>query len=565
MLCPLGCPIGFNMSRLSTGPEFPSRICARGLFGSELLTHDQRIAAPLVRVNGVLREASWNTAIERLASRLTGVMGESGPDSIAIVTEPNRGTHQLEAVARLAEVIGTGSVACAFEPQDWPLGTTVQSASASAIEEANCVVIVGDVFTTHPVMAGTIIDAKFTARGNSLFVIEPRRSNTAWFATSHLQNRPGTEALVLAAILAALQPEPVGEFAWLKSVDAVELASAAGLDQHMVVRVGRAFSAAEKAAIVLAPPARGIADVSLVATLANLLVKAGGTGKALVALPSGGNAIGAADVAARHGWIQVSQLRAGLESGAYKALLCLGTDLPSCYPSAALSKALAAMPLVASVALFRGETESVADIVLPECTWLEDKGVAQLYDRSTVQWSEVALPSWGTLPLTTIIDRLIDRLVAALPVAQRKVEPPIAVPAGAGPSIVERLQRVVKSSGVEAGDLALVTVSASGHAGAGSVTRWMQWARDVFPVGFIELAQDDLREMGVSDGEAVTVKSASGTVDLVARATDRLERGTAAVASYDSAARGLFDWSPAGDGWFPTGPARIAVRKYHSS
>ncbi|MFW6056381.1 MAG: molybdopterin oxidoreductase family protein [Chloroflexota bacterium] len=560
LLCPLGCPIGFNISRLSTGPEFPSRVCARGIFGSELLKHDQRIATPLVRSQSVLREASWDAAIERLASGISSAVKEGGPDSVAIVTEPGRSTQELEAVARLADAIGTRSVACAFEPQDWPLVTAIESGPLSAVEEASCVLVIGDVFSTHPVIARTIIDAKYTARGNNLLVLDPRRSNTAWYASTHLQNRPGSEALVLAAILAALHPgtDVTGEAPWLKDIDSVAFAAAAGIDPGDIARAAHAFAAAEKGAIVLAPPTRGVSDVALTAALAGLIVKAGGKGKGLVALPSEGNAAGAADVARRHAWLDVSRVREGLESGEYKALLCIGTDIASAYPSAALSRSLEKLSFVGTVSLFHGETEAVADVVLAGTTWLEDDGEIRLFDGSTAAWKAVVSPSWAALPLGPIVDRITAALPATSNTASaRNASAPAAVTIG------ERLERVRKSLS-SSNDLSLVTIGASGHSGAGTVTRWVQWARDMFPHGFVELGEGQAAAMGITDGEQVTVTGDSGSAQCVVRVTDRLEDGVAAVASYDPAARALFDWSAQDDGWFATGPGHVTVKRLQS-
>ncbi|MFW6102693.1 MAG: molybdopterin oxidoreductase family protein [Chloroflexota bacterium] len=535
-------------------------MCARGIFGSELLKHDQRIATPLVRSESLLRETSWDAAIERLASGISSAVKDGGPDSVAIVTGPSRSTQELEAVARLADAIGTRSVACAFEPQDWPLVTTVESGPVSAVEEANCVLVIGDVFSTHPVVARTIIDAKYTARGNNLFVLDPRRSNTAWYASTHLQNRPGSEALVLAAMLAALEPgtDVTGEASWLKDVDSAALAAAAGIDPGDIARAARAFAAAEKGAIVLAPSARGVTDVALTATLAGLIAKAGGAGKGLVALPSEGNARGAADVVLRHAWLNFSEVRKGLESGAYNALLCMGTDIASAYPSAALLQSLQKLSFVGTVSLFRGETEAVADVVLAGTTWLEDDGEVRLFDGSTASWKSVVSPSWAALPVGAVV----DRITAALPGASGTAREG-GTPSPANVAIAERLEQVRKSVS-SSKDLSLVTLGASGHSGAGAVTRWVQWARDMFPHGFIELGETQAAGMGITDGEQVSVTGDSGSARCVVRATDRLEDGVAAVASYDPAARALFDWSAEDDGWFATGPGHVTVKRLQS-
>jgi predicted molibdopterin-dependent oxidoreductase YjgC len=549
--------MGFNVNRdVVVGPEFPGKVCARGIYGTELLRHNRRIATPLVRVDGILRESSWDSAIERMASGLESAVRTGDAGSVAVVIGANRSTSELEAVAHLADVIGTGLVACAFEPQDWPLAVSGAGAAVEVLREANCIVVLGDAFTTHPVIAKTIIDAKFTARDNSLFVIDARRSNTAWYATAHLQNRPGTESLVLAAVLAALVAQGAASNvpAWLKDVDAAALTASAGLASGAVARVARAFAAAEKAAIVLAPGTRGVSDVSLVAELARLVVQSAGAGKQLVLLPSEGNVGGAVEVARRHSWQSVAQLITELESGRCKALLSVGADVASQYPSDRLSRALAGLDFVGSIALFHGETEAHADVIAAGSSWLESAGEARLFDGHSIAWSEVVPPSWATLPLNEIVGRLEAALPS--PAATTKAS---EKPSPAGVSVPDRLAVVMSSAGSRDGTLALVTLGASGHTGSGTVTRWSQWARDMFPGGFIEMAEADAAEAGIVEGQTVAVAGVSGPVGLTVHVTDRLQPGVAAVASYDPAARGLFDWEPAADGWFATGPGSVRV------
>jgi predicted molibdopterin-dependent oxidoreductase YjgC len=303
ILCSLGCDVAFSVKGDNViGPEFnptagphSARICSRGLYGAELMTHPQRVSTPLTRREGKLREASWQTAVDSLASALRDVMAKHGPESVAIVTEPTRSTAELEAVGRLARTLGTQSVSCMFEPQDWPLVAHEASAGVAAVEEANCVIVLGDVFISHSVVAKNIIDAKYTARGNSLFVVDPRRSNTAWYASEHVQNNPGTEALVLACILKALRASgkaPGDEHAWLDSLEEAALLAAVGVGKDSVAWMARSFADAGKAAIVVAPGARGMHDVALVARLANLAATISGDQKGCVLLPSGGNVRG---------------------------------------------------------------------------------------------------------------------------------------------------------------------------------------------------------------------------------------------------------------------------------
>lgn len=575
LLCSLGCDIAFRVKgEAVVGPEFLStdgpsgtRVCARGLYGSELLSHPQRVATPLIRRDGVLRESSWDAAIDTVGAAIRNVVEAYGPGAVAIVTEATRSSEELEAVALLARSIGTGAVSCVFEPQDWPLVARESSAGVASIQEANCVIVLGDVFFTHPVIAKEIIDAKYTARGNSLFVVDPRKSNTAWYASEHVRNRPGTEALVLACILKALKT--VGRMSsdshsWLDSVDEKALLETAGVARDTVARIARAFSDAGKAAVVVAPPVRGMNDVALVARLATLIAEVLGEQKACVLLPSGGNVRGARAVAAKYNWRPVSTLTADLEAGRYRALVSFGADLLASFPSAALTHAVSGLDCVVSFSLFTGDIENASSVVLAGASWLEADGTGMLFDDALIQWKGVGSTSWGTRALPEVA-----ALIGAA-VGQPGQQPGRAHGGDARADMFDTSESGLAAR-VEAvramcaapvgGDLALVTLPASGHAGAGVVTGWMQWAREVFPTGFCEISTQDAAALDIVEGEAVVVDSPSGQLELRARLTDRLQKGVIAVPGYDAAVRTLFSWQVGADGWFSTGPGTARVRR----
>jgi len=572
VLCPLGCNIAFlAKGEAVVGPEFVSaggdhdaRVCARGIYGTELLNHPQRVAEPFVRREGRLRESSWPAAVEQLASALRGVIETHGPESVAIVTEPTRSTRELEAVGHLARTIGAGAVSCLFEPQDWPLVARETSAGVSAVVEANCVIAFGDVFQTHPVIAKEIIDAKYTARGNSLFVVDPRRTNTAWFASDHVQNRPGTEALVLACMLKSLKTSgkvAADCCAWLDSIDEKSLLDTAGVSRDAVARMARSFMDAGKAAIVVAPPVRGMYDVALVSRLARQLAAACGDQKECILLPSGGNVRGAQDVIAKGGWTPVSTLVAELETGKYRALVSLGADLVAEFPSTALAEAIGNLDLVASVSLFRGEFEKSASIVLGSASWLESDGSALLFDGSLVEWKAVGGPSWGTRTLVDIVS-LIEAAMGqgASHSKSSDKKDTVAASADSDAVLAARIKSVLVAAQPRLGyELLLVTLPSSGHSGAGEVTGWIDWAREMFPGGFVDISVQDAAAREISDKDIVVVASPEAELELQARVTDRLKQGVIAVPGYDAAARALFLWQPGADGWFPTGPGNVHV------
>jgi len=567
LFCPLGCDIAFRVRGDEViGPEFcgpaethAGRVCGRGLYGTELLNHPQRIATPLVRKDGRLHETSWDTALEAAAAGLRKVLETSGPDAIAVVTEPNRSLADLGAASRLAQAVGTGEIFCAFEPQDWPMLSDEADAGVSAIEEASCVLVIGDLFASHPVLAKEVIEAKYTARGNSLFVIDPRRSNTAWYASSHVQNRAGTEALVLALILKAVVESGKGGSApaWLNEFDADAFAGTCGVSRSDIARIARSFVDAEKAAVVFAPPARGVSDVGLVASLVRLLAGVAGQGKECVCLAAGGNSRGATAMARSEGWKPVSELVEGLCSGKYRALVSLGADLYESYPTEALRGALSSLDYSVSFSMFHGLLEQSASVVLGESSWLESDGAAELYAGRVADWKTVGRPSWATRPVAVGV----DALMSALGVAGQSGGKRVSAAAAVEMQWSARLEAVRQAAAsVPADGMSLVALPAAGHSGSGSVTGHINWASQMFPTGFAEMSAEAAAAVGARDGDTLVVHSGNADVELTLKVTDRLAQDTVAVPAYDTKARQLFDWAHK-DGWFGTGPAVVRVSR----
>ncbi len=67
------------------GPNYGS-LCVKGRFGYDFVGHPERLKKPLIRDNGVLREAEWDEALDLVKSRLETIRDTSGPDSIALLT-----------------------------------------------------------------------------------------------------------------------------------------------------------------------------------------------------------------------------------------------------------------------------------------------------------------------------------------------------------------------------------------------------------------------------------------------------------------------------------------------
>lgn len=94
-----------------TSPVNKGKLCVKGRFGFDYVHHPDRLQYPLIRENGELKQASWNTALKLVASRLMEIKEKYGPDSIAFLSSAkctNEENYLLQKFAR--SVIGTNNI-----------------------------------------------------------------------------------------------------------------------------------------------------------------------------------------------------------------------------------------------------------------------------------------------------------------------------------------------------------------------------------------------------------------------------------------------------------------------
>ncbi|CAN2048495.1 Formate dehydrogenase domain-containing protein [Candidatus Magnetomoraceae bacterium gMMP-1] len=68
-----------------TGPNYGS-LCVKGRFGFDFINSPKRLKSPLIKENGKFREASWDEALDLVASKLGKIKEDHGGDSIGVFT-----------------------------------------------------------------------------------------------------------------------------------------------------------------------------------------------------------------------------------------------------------------------------------------------------------------------------------------------------------------------------------------------------------------------------------------------------------------------------------------------
>lgn len=88
--CGVGCALSLNVDgdriiSVSPGPEplvNQGALCSKGRFGFDFVHHADRLKKPLIRKNGELVPATWDEALDLVATRFADVVSTHGPDAL---------------------------------------------------------------------------------------------------------------------------------------------------------------------------------------------------------------------------------------------------------------------------------------------------------------------------------------------------------------------------------------------------------------------------------------------------------------------------------------------------
>jgi formate dehydrogenase len=227
-----------------------------------------RVTTPLRRrPNGSFEPVDWDTAIAEVAARLKAVRDRHGGDAIFYYGGGGQGNHLPGAYATatrrtLGSSFRSSALAQEKTGEFWVSHRMFGTAMIRAdFEHCDVALFLGK----NPWNSHSIPHARVTLKAiakdptRTLVVVDPRRTETAELADIHLQLRPGTDAFLLAALLAILLEEGLWDRPFLEA-HAVELApveaairavpvadfcARAGLDEALVRRTARVLGKAK--------------------------------------------------------------------------------------------------------------------------------------------------------------------------------------------------------------------------------------------------------------------------------------------------------------------------------
>jgi formate dehydrogenase major subunit len=225
------------------GPANNNRLCVKGRFGFDYIHHPDRLTKPLLRRDGVpkdanlqirrdeigkyFREATWEEALAKSASGLNRIHEQDGGKAIAgfgsakgsneeaylfqKLIRQGFGTNNVDHCTRLCHA---SSVAALMEG----VNSGAVTAPFTAAKDSDCIIVIGArPAENHPVAATFLKNA--AKRGAKMIVMDPRGQNQgiARYASHTLQFKPGRDVALLNAMLNVIVAEGMVDIQYVQA------------------------------------------------------------------------------------------------------------------------------------------------------------------------------------------------------------------------------------------------------------------------------------------------------------------------------------------------------------
>ncbi len=458
--CGAGCEIyigvrGDKIVSVRSNPASESgrsgRLCVKGRFGiADFVNSPERLTKPLIRRNGRLEEATWDEALELVASRLkaykpeeTGVVASAkctNEDNYVIqkFARAALGTNNIDHCARLCHASTLAGLSRTF-------GAGAMTNSINEIGNAATIMAIGTNTTeAHPVIGFEIKRA--VNRGAKLIVINPREVDLAGFATVWLRQRPGTDVALLMGMMRVIVDEGLADDTFinercenfdefrksLAEFDIDSVSKITGVPREQIAQAARIYATDRPSSIFYAmgitQHSHGTDNVIAIADLAMLTGNIGKPSAGVNPLRGQNNVQGACDVGClpnvftgyqtvtdvntrkkfEDAWgcalpgtpgLAVTEMLPAAYEGKLKAMYLVGENPVLSEPDAKhATEALSRLDFLVVQDIFLTETAKMADVVLPGASFAEKDGTFTSTERRVQRVRKAIQPVGASRP-----------------------------------------------------------------------------------------------------------------------------------------------------------------------
>ncbi len=342
--CGVGCQLTYQIKddeivsvKGRTGPSNERRLCVKGRFGFDYITHSDRLMVPMIRKEGVpkraddqidpanpwthFRKASWDEALDAAAAGLKRIRDAKGGNALAgfgsakgsneeayLFQKLVRAGFNTNNVDHCTRLCHASSVAALMEG----IGSAAVTAPFMAAKDAELIIVIGANPTeNHPVAATYLKQA--AKRGATLVVMDPRGQTLKRHATHMLQFKPGRDVSMLSALLHTIIFEELHDKQYVQAhtedFEALKesvkdrtpeaMAAICGVDAETLKTVARKYARAESAIIFwgmgISQSVHGTDNARCLIALAMVTGQVGRPGTGLHPLRGQNNVQGASD------------------------------------------------------------------------------------------------------------------------------------------------------------------------------------------------------------------------------------------------------------------------------
>ncbi len=438
--CGVGCQMDLNVdprtnrivritSKKGCVPN-DGNLCIKGKFGFSYVHSSERLTKPLIRENGSFREAEWDEAIELTGRRLREIREKHGPDSIAFLSScrcTNEENYLMQKIARTAG--GTNNVDQCATTCHAPtvaglasaFGSGAMTNSIGEVKNVQTFFIIGSNPTeAHPIVGLEM--KKALASGAKLVVCDPRKTWMARRADIHIQHKPGTDNMLINAMMNYIiskdlhnskfvksRCENFDDFAAnLKDYSIEQAAETCDVDADLIRRAAEMYAAGTPSSIFytlgITEHTCGTENVQNLANLAMLCGQIGKASSGVNPLRGQNNVQGGCDMGAIYSVLpgyqkvidpavrekfskawgvefptnkggRVTDFVEKAGEGILRGFYCMGEDPVLSEPNQAkVIRNLKKLEFIVCQEIFMSETAKLADVILPATSWAEKNG-----------------------------------------------------------------------------------------------------------------------------------------------------------------------------------------------
>ncbi|HEK9100703.1 formate dehydrogenase subunit alpha [Bacillus cereus] len=443
--------------------------CVKGKWGWDYVNSEERLTKPLIRKGNEFVEATWDEALKLIASKLTDIKEQQGPDAIGYIASSKCSNEENFLFQKFARAImGTNNVDNCSRYCQSPatagllrtVGIGGDAGTIKDIEKSGLVIVIGaNPAESHPVLA-TRIKRAHKLHGQKLIVADLRENELAERSDLFIHPKPSSDLIWLSAVTKYildqgwedkefLKKRVNGLDEYIQSLNKYTLDYAAkttGLTKDELIKVAIMIHESKSACILWVMGVtqhKGATDTST--AISNLLLITGNYGRAGAgAFPLRGhnNVQGACDFGTMPAWlpgyepIQDEQARKryekawgvtlpkepgmdnhqmldGVKEGKLKALYLFGEDMALVDSNINfVDSMLESLEFFVVQDVFFSKTAQFADVILPAAPSLEKDGTFVNTERRIQRFYRVLEPLGDSKPDWLIFQELANHLGA---------------------------------------------------------------------------------------------------------------------------------------------------------